>query len=57
MKRFVLAQAGSADTTEEATFCQALKSRIKKKWIPQIDLLVTTTNKADGYRLRGYAEL
>lgn len=51
LKRFVLRQTGSTDSTEEATFCQRLKSRIKKA-IPDIDRLVTTTNKADGYRLR-----
>ena len=57
IKREVLGQTGSTDETEEATFCQGLKSRIKKKWVPAIDLLVATTNKGDGYRLRGYAEL
>jgi hypothetical protein len=51
----VLRRAGSTDTTEEATFCQGLKSRIKKKWVPRIDELIATTNKGDGYRLRGYA--
>jgi hypothetical protein len=55
LKRFVLQQTGSRDTTEEATFCQGLKSRIKKKWMPRIDVLIATTNKADGYRLRGHA--
>ena len=57
IKRDVLGQTGGSDETEEATFCQGLKSRIKKKWVPAIDLLVATTNKGDGYRLRGYAEL
>lgn len=57
IKRFVLQAAGSADFTEEATFCQGLKSRIKKKWVPRIDSLIATTNKGDGYRLRGYAGL
>lgn len=57
LKLFVLRQSGSIDATEEATFCQGLKSRIKKKWVPKIDLLLATTNKADGYRLRSYAEL
>lgn len=56
IKAYVLRRAGSVDETEEATFCQGLKSRIKRKWIPMIDRLVITTNKADGYRLRGYAE-
>lgn len=57
LKRDILRQTGSRDETEEATFCQGLKSRIKKKWVPRIDLLIATTNKADGYRLRAYAEL
>ncbi len=57
LKHEVLRQSGSIDETEEATFCQGLKSRIKKKWIPEIDRLIVTTNKADGYRLRSYAEL
>jgi hypothetical protein len=55
IKHEVLRQTGGRDTTEEATFCQGLKSRIKRKWIPEIDRLLTTTNKADGYRLRGHA--
>ena len=57
IKDFVLERAGSRDTTDEATFCQRLKNRIKKQWIPRIDLLIATTNKGDGYRLRGSAEL
>ncbi len=56
LKQAVLAHSGSTDTTEEATFCQGLKSRIKKRWIPQIDRLLVTTNKGDGYRLRGQIE-
>jgi hypothetical protein len=52
LKRYVLRQTGSTDTTEEATFCQKLKGRVKKR-IPRIDLLLVTTNKGDGYRLRG----
>jgi hypothetical protein len=52
IKHYVLQRSGSRDTTEEATFCQRLKSRIKKR-MPQIDLLLATTNKGDGYRLRG----
>lgn len=56
IKAAVLRASGSRDATEEATFCQGLKSRIKKKWIPAIDYLVVTTNKADGYRLRGVVE-
>jgi hypothetical protein len=57
LKHFVLRQAGSRDETEEATFCQNLKSRVKKKYVPAIDRLLATTNKGDGYRLRGYVEL
>ena len=57
LKHFILSQTGGHDETEEATFCQNIKSRIKKQWVPQIDLLLATTNKGDGYRLRGYVEL
>jgi hypothetical protein len=57
LKHEVLRHAGSRDTTEEATFCQGLKSRIKKKWVPEIGRLIATTKKADGYRLRGQVEL
>ena len=57
LKDYVLRQSGSRDATEEATFCHGLKSRIKKKWMPNIHLVLATTNKADGYRLRGYVEL
>lgn len=56
LKHEVLRRSGSRDTTEEATFCQKLKGRIKKKWVPDIDRLVVTTNKGDGYRLRGRVE-
>ncbi len=56
LKRDVLSRTGSNDTTDEATFCQKLKSRIKKS-IPAIDRLIVTTNKGDGYRLRAEAEL
>ncbi|MGK2908696.1 MAG: hypothetical protein ACSLE1_02670, partial [Sphingobium sp.] len=52
LKRDVLSRSGSRDTTDEATFCQKLKSRIKAKWVPRIDELLVTTNKGDGYRLR-----
>jgi hypothetical protein len=54
LKRAVLRQAGSADATDEATFCQKLKSRIKARWVTRIDELLATTNKGDGYRLRGH---
>ncbi len=47
----------SRDGTEEATFAQNLKSRIKKKHVPAIGRRIATTNKGDGYRLRGYVEL
>jgi hypothetical protein len=52
LKHAVLHATGSTDTTEEATFCQKLKSRIKKA-VPRIDAVIATTNKGDGYRLRG----
>jgi hypothetical protein len=54
LKQSVLRQTGSMDTTDEATFCQKLKSRIKGKWVPRIDAVSTTSNKGDGYRLRGH---
>jgi hypothetical protein len=57
LKRAVLQRSGCTDSTDEATFCHGLKSRIKKKWVQQIDRLIVTTNKADGYRLRGYVEM
>ncbi len=53
LKCEVLRRAGGADETDEATFCHALKRRIKKRWVAEIDRLVATTNKGDGYRLRG----
>jgi hypothetical protein len=56
IKHEVLRLSGSRDTTDEATFCQKLKGRIKRKWVPEIDRLIATTNKADGYRLRGHVE-
>jgi hypothetical protein len=57
LKHYVLRQSGSTDTADEASFCQSLKSRIKKKWIAKIDLLLATTNKSEGYRLRARTEL
>ena len=51
--REVLGQTGGIYETEEANLCQGLKSRIKKKWVPVIDLLVATTNKGDGYQFAG----
>ena len=56
LKRAVLRQTGSIDATEEATFCQKLKNRIKRSHIPEIDRLLVTTNKGDGYRLRAHGE-
>jgi hypothetical protein len=56
LKHEVLRLSGSRDTTDEATFCQKLKGRIKRKWVPEIERLIATTNKADGYRLRGHVE-
>jgi hypothetical protein len=57
LKYEVLRRSGSRDTTDEATFCQKLKGRIKKRWVPRIDRLIATTNKGDGYRLRGRVDL
>jgi hypothetical protein len=54
IKHFVLRHAGRRDSTDEATFAHRLKNRIKKSWVPEIDLLISTTNKGDGYRLRGH---
>jgi hypothetical protein len=55
LKAEVLRATGSRDGTDEATFCQKLKSRIKRR-VPAIDRLIATTNKGDGYRLRGWVE-
>jgi DNA-binding winged helix-turn-helix (wHTH) protein len=52
MKREVLRRSGSADEADEATFCHGLKRRIKKHGLAEIDRLLATTNKGDGYRLR-----
>ena len=54
LKHHVLRAAGSTDETEEATFCQKLKNRVKRRYIPGIDRLLVTTNKGDGYRMRGH---
>lgn len=56
LKRAVLRQSGGRDATAEATLCQKLKNRIKAKHIVGIDRLLVTTNKGDGYRLRGWGE-
>jgi DNA-binding winged helix-turn-helix (wHTH) protein len=57
LKHEVLRRSGSHDGTDEATFCHKLKRRIKEKSVPDIDRLIATTNKADGYRLRGQMRL
>jgi len=54
LKREVLRRSGSSDEADEATFCHGLKRRIKKHGLAEIDRLLVTTNKGDGYRLRGY---
>ena len=53
IKHHVIQKTGSGDTTEEATFCQRLKSRIKKR-VPSIDDLIATTNKGRGYLMRDH---
>jgi hypothetical protein len=55
LKRDVLSRTGGNGGADEATFCQKLKSRIKEKYVPSIDRLLVTSNKADGYRLRAEA--
>jgi hypothetical protein len=55
IREFVLARTGGADTRDEATFCQQLKSRVKRKYIPEIDQVVRTSIKEYGYRLRAAA--
>lgn len=55
LKREVLARTGGKAETDEATFCQKVKSRAKKA-IPGIDRLLVTSNKGDGYRLRAEGE-
>jgi hypothetical protein len=56
LKRAVLRETGSCDTADEATLCHKLKSRIKRRFIPEIQRLLVTSNKGDGYRLRGQRE-
>ena len=56
LKWAVLRETGGSGETDEATFCQKLKSRIKEKYVPRIDHLIATTNKGDGYRLRAEGE-
>jgi hypothetical protein len=54
IKHAVLRESGSSDESEEATFCQRLKNRVKKKCVPEIDRIIVTTNKGAGYRMRAY---
>lgn len=54
LKREVLRRTGSRDEADAATFCQGLKSRAKRRWLPGIDRLVVSTGKGDGFRLRGH---
>lgn len=56
LKREVQKRAGGSDGKDEATFCQHLKRRVKQHYVPEIDRLLATTNKGDGYRLRGRVE-
>lgn len=56
LKYEVLRAADSTDGRDEATFCQRLKSKLKSEGVPEIDRLIATTNKGDGYRLRGHVE-
>ncbi len=57
LKRAVLREMGGSGDTDEATFCQKLKSRLKKEFIHGIDRLLVTSNKGDGYRLRAEGEV
>lgn len=51
IKQEVLRATGGRDTRDAASFCHRLKSRIKKRHVPGIDSLVSTSNRGDGYRL------
>jgi hypothetical protein len=58
LKRFVCRASRSEDTTEEATFCQKLKSRIKRMHgVQAIDALITTDRAIGGYLLRTELDL
>jgi hypothetical protein len=46
----VLWRTGGRDTTDEHTFCQRLKHRLRQR-VPALGRLIGTTNKGDGYRL------
>ena len=53
LKRFVCVLSRSTDTTEEATFCYKLRSRIKRvHGVEAIDRLIETDRAVGGYRLR-----
>jgi hypothetical protein len=56
LKREVLRRSGGRDGRDEATFCHRLKSRLKKHFIPEIDRLLATANKGEGYLLRSWGE-
>jgi hypothetical protein len=51
IKREVLRASGGRDSQDEASFCHRLKSRIKRKYVPTIDVLLKTSNRSDGYLL------
>jgi hypothetical protein len=57
LKSYVLRETGSRDSTDEATFCQKLKGRIKQRWVPEIDWLIAASGKGEGYRLRGQVKV
>ena len=56
LKRAVLRETGGSGGADEATFCQKLKSRIKKEYVTGIDRLVIVSHKGDGYRMRAEGE-
>ena len=52
LKRYVCQMAGSQDETDEATFCQKMKSRIKRDHgVEGIDGVVRTDRRGGGYVL------
>ncbi len=58
LKRYVCAKAGSHDGTDEATFCQKLKSRLKHvHGIREIDRLIETDRLGGGYRMKAELSL
>lgn len=52
LKHFVTREAGSADRSDDATFCHKLKGRIKAHWVPAIDAVLVGSSAGGGYRLR-----